>query len=178
MEKVYSALSDFKKLHPGAFLPKYKRDNKIHGKSIKEITEYLFDIKYWSDKYDESEEERWQNVEQLMRDYPWNNIFNEWNLYLHTNCPTSDDVINFMNLFLAYEGHKQIIPDPIDFAAYLYYRLGDRIKESEAQTMADSIIISVLQHSGLLSKYDTCCAPESDPRIIAAVEDIKNGSKQ
>lgn len=150
----------------------------MNGKSIKEITEYLLNVHFWSDEYDESEEERRQTVEQLMRDYPWNDIFNEWNLYLRTKCPASDDVINFMNLFFAYEGYKQIIPDPIGFSAYLYYRLGDRVKESEAQTMADSIVIPVLQHAGLLSKYDTCCAPESDPRIIAAVEALKNESKQ
>jgi hypothetical protein len=150
----------------------------MNEESIKDITEYLYNIDFWSDEYDASEEKRCKTVEQLMKDYPWNDIFNEWNLYLHTKCPTSDDVINFMNLFFAYEGYKQIIPDPIDFAAYIYYRLGDRIKESEAQTMADSIVIPILQHAGLLSQYDTCCAPESDPRIIAAVKALNDKSAQ
>lgn len=144
--------------------------------SLTETTDYLFNINYWSDEYDTTEEKRLNIIEELEKEYPWNDIFNSWNNYLRTKCQTADDVVNFMNLFFAYNGQKEIIPEPIDFAAYIYYRLGDKIKEDEAQTMADSIIIPILMHSGLISKYDTCYAPESDPRIAAAVKELQSSN--
>ena len=42
--------------------------------SIKEITNYLFDIDYWSDEYDETENERFEILEKLLSDYPCVNV--------------------------------------------------------------------------------------------------------
>lgn len=138
--------------------------------SIKEITNYLFDIDYWSDDYDETENERFEILEKLLSDYPWKDIWNEWVLYLIEKCTTSRDIENYLDLLFAYEISKQFIPNPIDFAGYLYHRIGNDLLIGDLQHMMDSVIIPILQHQGLLDYYDNCIAPEADSRIKASID--------
>ena len=114
--------------------------------SIKEITNYLFDIDYWSDEYDETENERFEILEKLLSDYPWKDIWNEWVLYLIEKCTTSRDIENYLDLLFAYEISKQFIPNPIDFAGYLYHRIGNDLLIGDLQHMMDSVIIHELCH--------------------------------
>ena len=76
-----------------------------NNSTIKNETEYLFRCDFFSDEFDpDGEEEHLDRADNLLEAYPWKDIFNSWHDFLHANCKTPEEVINFCNLFFYY-GH-------------------------------------------------------------------------
>ncbi len=46
---------------------------------------------------------------ELFDNYSCEDIYPVWDQYLHTKCETSEDVINFVNLFVYYETSEQTV---------------------------------------------------------------------
>lgn len=142
---------------------------------INQETEYLFNCNFFSDDFDPEDNcTHLDRAELLLDNYDWKDIFQAWNSFLHTKCPSTGDVINFCNLFVYYGGHENFIPDPYEFIGYLYYRINLDLYWDEASSVLDSIAIGILSRTGEvnLSKQPDY-RPEKDSKIIAEVEKLK-----
>ena len=153
-------------------------EEKEMNKDVKDLSKeanYLFNLNFYKDlTSDEIEDTYLDYVDTLLNNYNWFDIFNSWFDYLKTSCPNDDDVINWANLFLWYDGCEHPIPDPYEFLGYLFYRV-DVSKNADAQHIFDSISISVLEKIGKVDIVsDTTYTPESDPEILKAVAKWKN----
>ena len=136
----------------------------------------LFSIQY-RELDDEKEEERLENLAQKVVDkYGWNMVFEEANNLLHTKCKTPESVVNFSNLYYLYNWHEYAVPDPYSFLAYIYYIIDfDRIKYNA--DILDTIVSGMLPASGY--EYGSLFTnnwytPEKDPRLIEAVNQLRN----
>lgn len=143
---------------------------------ITEETNYLFNVDFFSDSFDpEGNEEHLDRAEQLIDSHPWSDVFNSWNNYLHNNCKTPEEVINFCNLFVYYGGTEQFIPHPYEFLGYIYYMVDTEKYWDEAGELLDSLSVSVLEKAGEISSWnDPYYQSWKDPKIIAEVEKLKS----
>lgn len=142
------------------------------NENIYNITQYLFGCDFFSDSFDpEGKEEHLEKAEQLLDSYSWNEIFPVWNDFLHSNCHSAEDVINFVNLFMYYGAAEQSLPDPYDFVGYILYKVDlDKYWDDAGDTI-DSLCNSVLQKAG---KIDLESNPYyqawKDPKVLEVVE--------
>ena len=143
-------------------------DNKQY---IQNETEYLFNFDFNDDTISEEIENAYlERANTLINSFPWNDIFICWFDYLQKKCVTPEQVINWANLFFWYGGCEQVIDKPYIFLGYLYYRV-DIVKYAEkAQTIFDSVSISMLEKSGYINIIDTPnYVPENDPKMVKAI---------
>ena len=139
---------------------------------ISNTTTYLFNCDFFADDFDpEGHEEHLECAEKLIDTYPWNDIFNSWNEYLHNNCKTPESVINYCNLFLYYGGQDQFIPNPYEFLGYIYYMVDIDKYWDQAGEFLDGLSISILEKSGEISTVKNPYYQSwTDPKMIAAIE--------
>ena len=143
-------------------------NNKKH---LQDETNYLFNIDFNNEDLTEDQEDEYLNhLENLLKNYTWNEIFTCWFDYLKNNCKSDNDILNWANIFFWYDGHTYPIPNTFDFLGYLYYRI-DVTKNMDAQHIFDSIAIPILEKLGEADIVaDPCFAPESHPKIKQAVD--------
>ncbi len=143
--------------------------------TISSVTKYLFDCDFFADDFDpEGKEEHMEAAENLLKDYPWKDIYKEWSRYLHEECRTPEAVINFANLYMYYDGADNFIPDPGSFVGYLYYMVDmDKYWETAGETF-DSLACEIMTKAGLvdLSK-DPYYSPNDDSRILAEIKNLE-----
>ena len=131
---------------------------------LQETTAYIFSQDATRDYSDEEILELEALVDRLISEYSWPTVYEAWREYLHTKCTTDTDVINFAQNYFDYAKDRHI-PDPIQFIAYLYYRV-DAHENASAFDIFDSLAITILPNAGLVDMMnDSCYAAETDPRI-------------
>jgi len=141
-------------------------------KTINEYTDFLFNCNYFDESFDpEDHEDHLKASWELFESFTWDEIYSNWMKYLHSNCHTASDIINFANLYLYYEATDYIIPDPIKFISYLYYRVDMDKYWDVAGDLFDSIAISILSSCKLISLADEpYYSPLKDDRILAGIQ--------
>lgn len=118
-------------------------------------------------------------AKRLIEEVGWHDLFPYWENYLHSECPTEDDVENFCHWFLSYGGEERPIPDPIKFCGYIHYRLDACAYDCKYQDMLDTLSIEVLRRAGLIVGWsDPYYAPDQDPRIAAEVKRLRDLEQQ
>lgn len=159
---------------------------KLDDKLVEE-TKLLFDRDFLKElsgeiELSEEEEDDYQNrSDALIQEYGWEQVFKAWNKYLRENCNTAESALNFANLFWSYEGYVHPIPNPYDFLAWFYYQIDMEKYADDAITIMDSISIEILHRAGVKGIYwgeNPYYVPEQDPKMLAAVEKIRNGVKK
>ena len=139
---------------------------------LKETSKFLLTL---DPNYDYSSEEldHFEDLaEELISQYGWPTMYKEWSRFLHEECPTDDDVVRFALNYSSYS-HDTVLPDPLQFIAYLYY-LVDTTKNSTAFDIFDSLAITVLPTAGLVNMMEQpCYAAENDPHIQAEIANWK-----
>ena len=147
--------------------------------TIKNETEYLFRCDFFSDDFDpEDKEEHLDRANDLLEAYPWKDIFDSWNAFLHTNCKTPEEVINFCNLFFYYGGTDQFIPEPYTFLGYVFSIVDWDECWDTAGDFLDGFCISILEKSGEISLMkDPYYQPWKDSKLIQAAEKNKEQIK-
>ena len=143
---------------------------------IKNETEYLFKCDFFSDEFDpDGEEEHLDRADNLLEAYPWKDIFNSWNDFLHANCKTPEEVINFCNLFYYYGGTDQFIPEPYSFLGYIFSIVDWDKNWDTAGDFLDGFCISILEKAGEVSLVkDPYYQPWNDPKLQQAVNAHKS----
>ena len=135
---------------------------------LKETSRYLLTL---DPDYDYSNEELDRDIDiadALIKKYGWPTVYKEWSRFLHEECPTDKDVIWFAHNYSSY-ALDTVLPDPLQFIAYLYYRV-DTGKNQDAARIFDSLAITVLPTAGLVDLIeDPYYAAENDPRIQAEI---------
>ena len=139
---------------------------------LKETSKLLLtldpDFDYSNEELDQFEE----LAEELINQYGWSTVYKEWSRFLHEECPTDKDVVWFALNFSSF-APDIALPDPLQFIAYLYYRV-DTTKNSRAFDIFDSLAITVLPNAGLVNMMEQpCYAAEADPRIQAEIANWK-----
>ena len=122
-------------------------------KSIEEYTDYLFNCSFTDDSFDpENHEEHLRASWELFEHYAWKDIFPIWIKYLHSKCPTPEDVINFVNL-------------------YVYW--------DQAGELFEGLAINMLSRQGLINiMKDPYYVPLKDERILSAISKWKNNNAE
>ena len=111
-------------------------------------------------------------MEEIISKEGWKNIYPIMKNYLINQCKTTDDVINWCNLFWDCAGYKKLpVPDPYKLVAYLYYRV-EITKHDNAFTILDSIALNILQIDIM---KEPCYAANADPKILKIIDDYKSG---
>lgn len=139
---------------------------------LKETSRYLLTLDPDYD-YSDTELDQFEDLANgLIKQYGWSTVYKEWSRFLHEECPTDQDVVWFALNFSSY-APDIALPDPLQFIAYLYYRV-DTTKNSRAFDIFDSLAITVLPNAGLVNMMEQpCYAAESDPRIQAEIANWK-----
>ncbi len=148
-------------------------------KTIEEYTNDLLNCCFTDDSFDpEDHEEHLQASWELFENYSWEEIFPVWMNHLRKNCKISEEVINFVNLFVYYEAADRPINDPIKFIAYLYYKVDMDKYWDEAGDLFQGLAINILLKSGLVNTIaDPYYNPMKDSRIIKEVEKLRKAKK-
>ena len=142
---------------------------------LSNTTTYLFDCNFFDDSFDpEDHEDHLALSEQLLESYSWDEVFNSWNKYLHSNCKTPEKIINFCNLFMYYGGQDHFIQNPYDFLGYIYSVVDIEKYWDEAGDLIDGLCISVLEKAGEVSTTKNPYYQSwKDPKILDAAEKYK-----
>ena len=145
-------------------------------KSIKEYTDYLLNCRFTDESFDpENHEDHLKASWELFDNYSWKDIYPVWEQYLHTNCKTPTDVINFVNLYVYYDAGSKKIPDPLDFIGYLYYRVDMDTYWDEAGELFEGLAITILSNHGLINMMENpYYTPWKDARILNQIASWKN----
>lgn len=144
--------------------------------SIEEYTNYLFDCSFADEDFDpEGQEEHLKKSWELFEKYDWDDIYPVWVQYLHSNCPTPSDVINFVNLYIYYDASDKPIADPIGFLGYLYAKVDMDKYWDDAGDLFDGLAINILSKQGLVNMMDDpYYNPLKDERILNAISNFRN----
>lgn len=145
---------------------------------LHDATSYLFGCDFFDDDFDpEGKEEHLECAEELLSSYSFNDIFAEWNKYLHDNCKTSEDVINFCNLFAYYGGQDYYIPEAYDFVGYIYYMVDIEREWDNVGDFLDGFCNAILERAGKISlSRDPYYQSWKDPKVLAVIAKYKKGS--
>ena len=149
-------------------------------KSIQEYTDYLLKCCFTDDSFDpEDHEDHLKASWELLENYSWEDIYPVWVRHLHENCPTSIDVINFVNLYVYYDAVGKKIPDPLDFISYLYYRVDMNLYWDEAGELFDGLAINILSNHDLTNMMeDPYYDPTKDERILSRITALRKNTVQ
>ena len=152
----------------------------------KEINESLFSIDNFSDSmdYDEIEDkidEAYKIVEELVDEFGYQIVFDNWVSYLKDKVHSQKEAWNFMILFFNYEGYKFKVENPYPFLGMLYKKLKlslDRDPEGDDENLMndtfDSIYIELLINSGIVDEDDYFYMnPYYDEKLIEAYNNAK-----
>ena len=145
--------------------------------NLKETSELLLTLDPDADYSGEELDHFNDLAENLIRQYTWSVVWQEWSDYLYNHCPSDEDVVRFAHNFFDYASDRPV-PEPLRFIAYFYYRV-DVTKNSDAFDIFDSLSITVLPNRGLVNLMkEPNYAAESDPRIQAEIANWKRQQKE
>ena len=142
---------------------------------IVEKTKFLFGCDFNDPAFDADESYEHSDVaDEIIKEYGWKEVFPCWFQFLKENCKTPEEVLNYANLFYYYGGTDYPIRDPYSFVSYFYYRIDITQYGAQATNILDSIVIPILSRIGDVNlEKNPNYAPESDPKIITAIEEWK-----
>ena len=144
---------------------------------LKSETKFLFNRDWEEDLPEEESEAVDDRAINLIAKYGWPKVFEAWNDYLHTQCPTPESVANFANLYWRYGGQDYPIPEPHKFLAYMLYRIDCRMFDYDNGDIIESIATNILPRAGY-SEADLYLHPyyaaDQDPKILAEVEALRH----
>ena len=148
-------------------------DNKDLYNKIK----YLFG-RYWDEDLSDDEEDKLYSIaDEVLTDYEWTEVFSSTLKYLHNECISPEDVINFAHLYWIYGWYENDIADPYKFLGYMYYRIDLKVDEYDDMDILDSLATTILPRAGYSNAdllLNTQYMPESDPKILEEVENYKS----
>ena len=140
---------------------------------LQKTSEYLLSQDATRDYTDDEIIELESTFDKLVSQFTWPKVYEKWVEYLHNNCKTADEVVNFAQNYFDYARDLHI-PDPIHFIAYLHYRV-NTLENDDAMQIFDSLAITLLENAGLLDMMQTpLYTAELDPRIQAEIAVIKS----
>ena len=140
-------------------------------------TEYLFNRDF-NEELSEAETEAVEDrAKNLIAKYGWPKVFEAWNEYLHTKCPTPESVVNFANLYWSYCGDEYPIAEPHKFLGYLLYRIDCRMFDYDNGDIIEGLAHKILSRAGY-SEADLYLNPyyraDQDPKILTEVEALRH----
>jgi hypothetical protein len=140
-------------------------------KSLEDYIYYLFSCNFKDENFDpEDKEEHLKESWNLSEDFSWSEIFPSLIKYLHEYCHTSEEVINFVNLYFYYGFGSNKIDDPISFISYLYYMVNIDQYWEEAGELFDSLSIQILTNNALIDIAENpYYSPLKDERILNGI---------
>ena len=142
-------------------------------KSIKSITDFLFDRPYDEELPDEEQDALDDLAEKQIEVFGWRTTFSDWMRFLTQRCTSPESAINFAHLFWGYNGCEHPIDNPYKFLGYFYYRIAFDVMQYDSGMMLDGLAITILPKAGFLEAdlmLNPDYVPECDPKIIAAAE--------
>ncbi|MCQ2488153.1 MAG: hypothetical protein MJ143_02615 [Clostridia bacterium] len=141
-----------------------------YTKRIFEIFALNFD-----DVDDECYDSLLDEMESIISNGQWKEIFEDIKNYLFTNCNDAESTLNFVNWFYAFGFQNQEIDKPIAFLGYLYYRFDLKPTEYDAADVLDSIAFPILEKiTGKQLRQNYSYSPEREPIIINSVKEWRN----
>lgn len=145
-----------------------------------EATDHLFNCDFNDENFDpDGAQVHLELAEQIISNYSWKNVFEAWNSYLRNRCKTTEQVINFCNLFYYYGGQDHVIPNPYDFIGYLLYMIDVDKSWEETGDLIDSLCVSVLEKAGFVSLVkDPYYQVWRDPKALAAADSYRKQNKK
>ena len=145
----------------------------MNDETLTTETNYLFGRNWEDDLSEEELDEYISRAESLITKYGWPEVFNAWNDYLHTKCPTPESVVNFATLFWNYGGEERPIPEPHKFLGYMLFRIDCDILAYDNGDIIEAIATEILPKAGF-TEADLFLHPyyavDKDPNILAEVE--------
>ena len=148
-------------------------DNKELFNKIK----YLFD-RYWDEDLSDDEEDKLYSIaDDMLTDYEWTQVFSTASEYLHNECKSPEDVINFAHFYWIYGWYENAIEDPYKFLGYLYYRIDLNVDKYDDMDILDSLATTILPRAGYSEAdlyLNTQYMPEKDPKILEVVKQYKS----
>ena len=144
---------------------------------LKSETKFLFNRDWEEDLPEEEADNDIDRAENLISKYGWPKVFEAWNEYLHTQCPTPESVVNFATMYWNYCGEMYPVPEPHKFLAYMLYRINCKMFDYDNGDIIESIATNILPRAGY-SEADLYLHPyyaaDQDPKILAEVEALRH----
>ncbi len=143
--------------------------------TIEEYIDYLFNCNFADDNFDAKEdsshlEKSWE----LLEKFQWDKIYQHLLNHLHTSCKSTEDVINFVNLYVYYNFDEEKIPDPLDFVSYLYYKVDMDVYWDEAGDLFDGLAIKIFSNHDIVDIIQNpYYNPLKDERIADQISKFK-----
>ena len=145
--------------------------------TLKEIIDQLFNLKWDEDRSEEAEEKLQDMFDNAIERYGWDQVFDTIDHYMRTSCPTSEDIVNFANLFWNYTcENPRKIPDPYRFLGYLYYRIDSKPWDYDCAEVYEGLVYNLLSGKDdyTHNPYTNIdYIPEKDPCLVAEIEKLR-----
>ena len=146
------------------------------NKDLANRIHYLFDRNWDEDLSDEALDQLQQDADDLVAKYGWDNVYPAAIEYLHTNCLTPEQAVNFACYYWTYGWYEHPIPDPHKFLGYFYYRTNFETGKYDSMDILDSLATTILPKAGFSEAdlvLNTQYMPENDPKIKYEVDLLK-----
>jgi len=145
---------------------------------LEQITEELFSQNFFDDNFDpDGQEINLDKAQELMEQYPWNDIITVWHEHLYNKCASPEEVINFANLFIYYGGTDGYNPNPYKFLGYLFYRVDMDVYYDDAYNTFEAISLNILSYQNLIDlNEDPYYTPLKDSKILSEIELLKKNA--
>lgn len=148
--------------------------------NLYQTSQYLMTLDPDAEYTDEELDRQDMLASDLIQQYGWPAVCQEWKQFLYEHCHTEGAIVRFAHNFFDYVGGRSV-PDALHLIAYLYYKV-DVTQNDDAYQIFDSLAIAILSQMGLV---DMAANPwytaETDPRIQAEIiawtnADLNKGS--
>ena len=144
---------------------------------LEEAIAKIFDCDYDADDYD-SDGEMNDYAQQILRQFPWEEIFQYAVAYFKGHSSNLDQVLNFIDLYVGNGFIDRPIAKPYEFAALIASKVDFEADWDKGADRIDNFLVYMLDGKGAISLYtDPYYQLENAPKFLAALAEVKKAEQ-
>ena len=145
-------------------------------KNLEEAIAKIFGCDWNADDYD-PEGPMFDYAQQILEDFPWEEIFQCAVAYFKEHCSTLDQILNFIDLYTGNGFIDRPIDRPYEFAGMIGRKVDFEVDWENGADRIEDFLTNVLDSSGAISLYaDPYYQLLKDPKFLAAVAEAQKDS--
>ncbi len=133
----------------------------------------IFDCDYDADDYN-PEGEMYDYAQQVLEQFPWEEIFQCAVAYFKGHSSNLDQVLNFIDLYVVNGFIDRPIAKPYEFAALIASKVDFEADWDKGADRIDDFLVYMLDGKGAISLYaDPYYRLEDDPKFLDALAEVR-----
>ncbi|MBQ7652328.1 MAG: hypothetical protein IJS15_15315 [Victivallales bacterium] len=141
--------------------------------NLEEAIAIIFGCDWNADDYD-PEGPMYDYAQQILEQFPWEEIFQCAVAYFKEHSSNLDQVLNFIDLYVGNGFIDRPIAKPYEFAALIASKVDFEAEWDKGADRIDNFLVYMLDGKGAISLYaDPYYQLDDDPKFVAALAEVR-----